>query len=95
MNNANSFRERVERAKNNADYTALLNEATSSSFLSYRVDPSKLNEDEFRRLSAAEKRQLLLELIDNNTLYVNYEDINDPSFKVSDSDKKFNKELYK
>jgi hypothetical protein len=26
---------------------------------------------------------------------VNYEDINDPSFKVSDSDKKFNKELYK
>lgn len=95
MNNANSFRERVERAKNDTDYTALLNEATSSSFLSYRVDPSKLNEDEFRRLSAAEKRQLLLELIDNNTLYVNYEDINDPIFKVSDTDKKFNDELYK
>lgn len=95
MNNANSFRERVERAKNDTDYTALLNEATSSSFLSYRVDPSKLNEDEFRRLSAAEKRQLLLELIDNNTLYVNYEDINDPVFKVSGTDKKFNDELYK
>jgi adenine-specific DNA-methyltransferase len=72
-----------------------VNEASSSSFLSYRVDPSKLNEDEFRRLSSSEKRQLLLELIDNNTLYVNYEDMNDPIFKVSDSDKKFNKELYK
>ena len=95
MNNANTFRERVEKAKNDTDYVALLNEATSSSFLSYRVDPSKLNEDEFRRLSSAEKRQLLLELIDNNTLYVNYEDINDPIFKVSDSDKKFNNELYK
>lgn len=95
MNNANSFRERVEKAKSDADYIELLNEATSSSFLSYRVDPSKLNESDFRQLSAAEKRQLLLELIDNNTLYVNYEDINDPIFKVDDKDKKFNKELYR
>ncbi len=95
MNNANKFRKRVELAKDDKEYLALLKEATSSSFLSYRVDPTKLNEDEFRKLSSSDKRRLLLELIDNNTLYVNYEDINDPSFKVSDTDKKFNKELYK
>lgn len=95
MNNANKFRERVEQAKNDKDYVDLLDEAASSSFLSYRVDPTKLNDAEFRKLSSADKRRLLLELIDNNTLYVNYEDINDPSFKVSDLDKKFNKELYK
>ena len=95
MNNANKFRERVEHAKDETEYLALLEEATGSSFLSYRVDPTKLNETEFRKLSSADKRRLLLELIDNNTLYVNYEDINDPSFKVSDADKKFNKELYK
>lgn len=95
MNNANKFRQRVERAKDDKEYHALLEEATSSSFLSYRVDPTKLNETEFRKLSSADKRRLLLELIDNNTLYVNYEDINDPSFNISDSDKKFNAELYK
>jgi len=72
----------------------LLKEATSSSFLSYRVDPKKLSEDEYRKLSSAEKRRLLLELIDNNTLYVNYEDINDPSYKISEKDKEFNKKLY-
>lgn len=94
MNNANKFRKRVESAKNDKEYFALLEEATGSSFLSYRVDPTKLNENEFRKLSSADKRRLLLELIDNNTLYVNYEDINDPSFKVSDADKKFNKKLY-
>lgn len=94
MNNSNKFRKRVETAKNDSDYLTLLKEATSSSFLSYRVDPKKLNEDEFRKLSAAEKRRLLLELIDNNTLYVNYEDINDPIFKVSEKDKEFNKKLY-
>ena len=94
MNNANKFRERVERAKNDEEYMELLREATGSSFLSYRIDPKKLNEDDFRKLSGAEKQRLLLELIDNNTLYVNYEDINDPSFKVSDKDKEFNKKLY-
>ncbi len=94
MNNANKFRERIEHAKSDSDYEKLLQEAGSSSFLSYRVDPKKLNEDEFRRLSSAEKRRLLLELIDNNTLYVNYEDINDPIFKVNNKDKEFNKNLY-
>ncbi len=94
MNNSNKFRKRVEAAKNDADYIELLKEATTSSFLSYRVDPKKLNEDEFKKLSATEKRRLLLEIIDNNTLYVNYEDINDPIFKVSEKDKEFNNKLY-
>jgi len=94
VNNSNRFRKRVEAAKNDSDYLNLLKEATSSSFLSYRVDPKKLNEDEFRKLSAAEKRRLLLELIDNNTLFVNYDDINDPVFKVSEKDKEYNKKLY-
>jgi len=94
MNNSNKFRNRVEKSKVDKDYLVLLDEATTSSFLSYRVDPKKLNQEEFRKLSAAEKRRLLLELIDNNTLYVNYEDINDPVFGVSDKDKEFNKKLY-
>lgn len=94
MNNSNKFRKRIEVAKNDSDYLELLKEATTSSFLSYRVDPKKLNEDEFRKLSASDKRRLLLELIDNNTLYVNYEDINDPIFRVSEKDKEFNKKLY-
>lgn len=94
MNNSNKFRKRVEAAKNDTDYLSLLKEAMSSSFLSYRVDPKKINEEEFRKLSAAEKRRLLLELIDNNTLYVNYEDINDPIFKVSEKDKKLNAVFY-
>lgn len=94
MNDSNKFRKRVEDAKNDSDFLALLQEATSSSFLSYRVDPKKLNEEEFRKLSAAEKRRLLLELIDSNTLYVNYEDINDPIFKVSEKDKKLNASFY-
>lgn len=95
MNNSNDFRERVTKAKSDSEYISLFNEASSSSFLSYRIDPSKMKEIEFQKLSSSEKRQLLLEIIDNNTLYVNYDDINDPIYNVKEADKRHNTELYK
>lgn len=95
MNNSNDFRERVTKAKEDNEYISLFNEASSSSFLSYRIDPTKMKEIEFSKLSSSEKRQLLLEIIDNNTLYVNYDDINDPIYSVKEADKRHNKELYK
>lgn len=66
----------------------------SSSFLSYRVDPKKLLEEDFITLSFAEQKQLLLELIDNNNLYVNYSDIEDIHYDISDEDKSLNKMFY-
>ena len=66
----------------------------SSSFLSYRVDPKKLLEKDFIQLSIAEQKQLLLELIDNNNLYVNYSDIEDIHYNISDEDKRMNRIFY-
>ena len=94
MNTVNEYRERVKRATDDAELMSLLDEASKSSFISYRVDPDELHPDEFSKLSRADKQKALLELIDNNTLYMNYEDINDPSFGVSEKDKEFNKKLY-
>lgn len=94
MNTVNKYRDRVKFAEDDAELMKLLDEASKSSFLSYRVDPTELHPEEFRRLSKADKQRALLELIDNNTLYMNYEDINDPSFNVSKEDKEFNKKLY-
>jgi DNA methylase N-4/N-6 domain protein len=94
MNTVNEYRERVKQATDDAELMSLLDEASKSSFISYRVDPDELHPDEFSKLSRADKQRALLELIDNNTLYMNYEDINDPSFGVSEKDKEFNKKLY-
>jgi adenine-specific DNA-methyltransferase len=95
-NDANDFRERVEAATTDRDLQDLLSEAQKSSFLSYRVDPAKLSpgDKDFKSLSIAHKKQLLLELIDNNTLYVNYSDINDKAFAISKEDKKHNAAFY-
>ncbi|WP_315008238.1 hypothetical protein [uncultured Granulicatella sp.] len=55
----------------------LLEQIKKSSFLSYRVEAKKLHKEEFSRLSLVDQKQLLIELIDQNNLYVNYSDIDD------------------
>ena len=45
-------------------------------------------------LSFAEQKQLLLEIIDQNNLYVNFSDIDDDTYGISEDEKKLNKEFY-
>lgn len=92
-NDANSFRDKVEKSKEN-EMLELLKEVGKSSFLSYRVNPKKLDEKEFKKLSLADQKHILLDLIDNNTLYVNYSDIDDNDYKISNEDKELNKQFY-
>ena len=92
-NDANKFRERITMS-NGDNMSELLDEVLHSSFLSYRVDPKKVNADEFEKLSLADKKHILLDLIDNNTLYLNYSEIEDKTYNISEADKKHNKEFY-
>ena len=62
--------------------------------MSYRVDPKKVEVSEFEKLTPEDKRRVLLDLVDNNTLYVNYSEIDDETYKVSESDKKHNATFY-
>ena len=94
-NDAQEFKNAIVDATSTDELLALFEEAKSSSFLSYRVDPKKLRKQEFEQLSLAEQKQLLVEIIDNNNLYVNYSDINDTSNRISDADKKLNHEFYR
>lgn len=94
-NDAQEFKNSIVDATSTDELLALFEEAKSSSFLSYRVDPKKLRKQEFEQLSLAEQKQLLVEIIDNNNLYVNYSDINDTSNRISDADKKLNHEFYR
>lgn len=94
-NDANTFREKV-KAADDKKMDDLLKEVLSSSFLSYRIDSKNHNIKlgDFHKLSLADKKHVLLDLIDNNTLYLNYSEIDDATYKISDEDKKHNKAFY-
>ena len=94
-NDANKFREKVQAA-DDKKMDDLLDEVLRSSFLSYRIDAKNHNIKlgDFHKLSLTDKKHVLLDLIDNNTLYLNYSEINDATYKISDEDKKHNKAFY-
>lgn len=92
-NDAASFLERLEMA--DADETKkLLEELLSSPFLSYKAHPEKLQLDEFCQLDLNAQKAILVELVEQNMLYVNYADIDDADYKISAEDKKLNTEFY-
>ena len=93
-NDAQDFKNTVLEARESETLSQLFEQAKKSSFLSYRVDPKKLKKSEFEKLSLAEQKQVLLELVDNNNLYVNYSEIDDSDYGISLEEKKLNKDFY-
>ncbi|MDS2496788.1 putative type III restriction/modification system modification methylase [Streptococcus pneumoniae] len=49
---------------------------------------------EFENLSFEEKKKSLISLVDKNKLYVNYSDMDDQTFNVTEEDKRFTKSFY-
>lgn len=93
-NDAQDFKNTVLEAREPETLAQLFEQAKKSSFLSYRVDPKKLKQSEFEKLSLAEQKQVLLELVDNNNLYVNYSEIDDSDYDISENEKKLNRAFY-
>ncbi|MDG3142498.1 site-specific DNA-methyltransferase [Streptococcus suis] len=93
-NDAQDFKNAILEATTTEKLLELFDLAKKSSFLSYRIDPKKLKTNEFCQLSLAEQKQLLSEIIDNNNLYVNYDDMDDSDYQVSANDKKLNHAFY-
>lgn len=51
-------------------------------------------DEEFNSLELKEKKKALINLVDKNKLYVNYSDMDDESYAISESDKAFTKSFY-
>ena len=68
----------------------------ATGFISSKVNPKYIDasKSEFAELSLENQKQLLMELLDKNLLYVNYCDIDDEEFNISDEDKAFTRSFY-
>lgn len=93
-NDAQDFINKIENSSTSEHVIELLEQIKRFSFLSYRVEAKKLHKEEFTKLSLFEQKQLLLELIDQNNLYVNYSDINDVNNNISEKEKQLNTMFY-
>ena len=87
---------KLEDAKNSDAIKEILNKAIDNGKLIPSVIPGDLkeNEDDFDKLSLDEQKNLVMELLNKNQLYVNLSDIDDEDYKVSEANKAFTRSFY-
>ncbi len=95
QHNANII-DKIEQAGTTQDLTALWHEMENTDFISHKIKPETINKNihAFAGLSIAEQKQFLIAVLDKNQLYVNYSEIDDADYQISDEDKKLNKQFY-
>ncbi|SUB57997.1 DNA adenine methyltransferase YhdJ [Peptostreptococcus anaerobius] len=86
----------LQDAKDSDSVKKILNKAINNGKLIPSVLPSDLKEsqDEFDKLSLDEQKNIVMELLNKNQLYVNLSDIDDEDYKVSEADKAFTISFY-
>ena len=87
---------RIQKAKTTKDLLAIWKEIKEKAFISYEVDPKTINANisEFESLSLDEQKQFMIEVLDKNQLYVNYSEVDDEDYVVTEIDKKLNRRFY-
>lgn len=98
-----------ELAKSNQKYVDEIQEAVTvedikdiymriikTGFISSNVNPKDINDnmDDFFALPIDDQKRFLMELLDKNLLYVNYCDIDDEEYCISEQDKEFTRCFY-
>ena len=91
-----NFVDKIQKAKTKEELKKLWDIMKEKAFLSYKVDIKAVDENakDFTDLSIENQKRFLLECLDKNHLYVNYSEIEDEEYGVSEEDKKVNKEFY-
>lgn len=95
QHNANII-DKIEQANTVEALQSIWQEIEKTGFVSYKIKPESINENshEFQALAIEEQKQFLIMVLDKNQLYVNYSEIEDEDYQISDENKKLNKQFY-
>lgn len=95
QHNANII-DKIEEENTNEALKAIWQKIEKTVFISYKIRPEIINENihEFESLTIEEQKKFLIAVLDKNQLYVNYSEIEDEDYQISDEDKKLNKQFY-
>jgi adenine-specific DNA-methyltransferase len=91
-----NFIRRIEKASGEKELMDIWEDIKKQAFLSYQVDVNSFDEsaEEFKELSVEDQKKFLIETLDKNQLYVNYSELENEDFDISDEDKELNQKFY-
>lgn len=85
---------RIRNAADSDALDAVIADVKATGYWHYKVDQSRFDWDALAALPFDERRQVLLDSLDANHLYVNYGDIADEAYGMSDDDIRVNRAFY-
>lgn len=90
------FVDELQDAKTADEIQDIYKRMVNTGFISSKVNPKDIDDNaaEFATLSLDNQKRFLMELLDKNLLYVNYCDIDDEEFAISEEDKAFTRSFY-
>lgn len=87
--------DRITKATSLSELEDIYVEMRNNAFLKFWFDRSEFEKDEnFRKLDIAERKQKLVDILDENQLYLNYTDMNDTRHKVTADEKALTDRFY-
>ncbi len=91
------FLDKIQEAKTKDDILAVWDIMQDKAFLSYQFDKDIFNKrlEAFKTASLETMQHYLIEILDKNQLFVNFSEIEDTSFNISEEDKALNYSFYK
>lgn len=90
------FIEEIEDAGSKEALQDIWQRMQKNAFLSYKVSPKEINKEKeaFNELTLKEQKQFLVEVLDKNQLYVNYSEIEDEDYGISEEEQEKNHQFY-
>jgi adenine-specific DNA-methyltransferase len=91
-----AFVARIQTAKTGKELQAIWQEMQEKAFLSYKIDPKTidLTGANFAALNLENQQRFLIEVLDKNMLYVPLSEIDDETYRISEDDKKLNRQFH-
>jgi len=90
------FIEKIYKAQNTKELLKIWKEMKEKSFINYNVDIKTAEEhlEDFKQLLTNKQKEILIQMLNKNQLYVNLSEIEDSHFKVNKEDRELNKKFY-
>lgn len=90
------FIDQIQEAKTKDDVLLVWEEMQDKAFISYQFDKDMFNKslEAFKTASLESMQHYLIEVLDKNQLYVNFSEIEDTSFNISEENKTLNYSFY-
>ncbi|NMB08059.1 MAG: site-specific DNA-methyltransferase, partial [Tissierellia bacterium] len=86
----------IQQASNEAELEKVLSTMKESAYLNFKVDLERVSskDEGYHALSLEERKEVLIQVLDMNQLYLSYSEIEDEQYKIPQDVKAFNHSFY-